>query len=186
MSDARGRILNRCETAEIFGRSLPTIDNWVRLGCPFVERGERGREWQFNSAEVLDWRERRAVAKALGGALSGDLDPAQERARKDRALAIATELKNDLATGKVVLIDDAIAAVTIQNMKLRNKLLSMPTRIASRLPEQGRAQVFTLVEAEVRSAMEELTTGGEGHVTPAEVAAERGLTAPVEEPAHGR
>ncbi len=38
---------------------------------------------------------------------SGDFDPIQERARKDRALAISTEIKNDLAQGRVVLIDEA-------------------------------------------------------------------------------
>jgi len=184
MSDARGRILNRCEIAEIFGRSLPTIDNWVRLGCPFVERGERGREWQFNSADVLDWRERRAVAKALGSAPSGELDPVQERARKDRALAIATELKNDVAIGKVVLIDVAMAAVTVQHRKLRNKLLSLPIRIASRVPEQVRAQVFDLAETEVLAAMAELTTGGEGDITLTEVEAERSRVASTEEPSH--
>ncbi|MCJ2008212.1 hypothetical protein [Methylobacterium sp. J-092] len=149
-----------------------------------IARAPRG-EYDLDAVRRQYIGHLREVAAGRQPAQPGDLDPAQERARKDRALAIATELKNDLATGKVVLIDDAIAAVTIQNMKLRNKLLSLPTRIASRLPEQGRAQVFTLVEAEVLSAMEELTTGGEGHVTPAEVAAERGLTASVEEPTHG-
>jgi len=127
-----------------------------------------------------------SAIRALSSASDGDglLDPAQERARKDRALAVATELKNDLAIGKVVLIDVAMAAVTVQHRKLRNKLLSLPIRIASRVPEQVRAQVFDLAETEVLAAMAALTTGGEGNFTLAEVEVERSLAAPDEEPAH--
>ncbi|MBY0256342.1 hypothetical protein [Methylobacterium sp.] len=149
-----------------------------------ITRAPRG-EYDLDAVRRQYIGHLREVAAGRQQAQAGDLDPAQERARKDRALAIATELKNDLAIGKVVLIDDAMAAVTVQHMKLRNKLLSLPSRIASRIPEKGRAQVFTLVEAEVLSAMAELTTGGEGHVTPAEVATQRSLTASTEEPAHG-
>ena len=100
------------------------------------------------------------------------LDPAQERARKDRALAIAAEIRNDLATGKVVLADFAITAVNIQTRKLRNKLLALPMRIATRVPDKVRAEVFALAETEIHAAMAELSSGGEAHVTQAEVEAE--------------
>jgi phage terminase Nu1 subunit (DNA packaging protein) len=53
----RGRVVNRTELAEINGVSLPTIESWVRRGCPVVQRGGRGRAWQFNTAEVRSWRE---------------------------------------------------------------------------------------------------------------------------------
>jgi phage terminase Nu1 subunit (DNA packaging protein) len=53
----RGRVVNRTELAEINGVSLPTIESWVRRGCPVVQRGGRGRAWQFNTAEVRNWRE---------------------------------------------------------------------------------------------------------------------------------
>ena len=54
---SRGRDVNRTELAEINGVSLPTIESWVRRGCPVVQRGGRGRAWQFNTAEVRNWRE---------------------------------------------------------------------------------------------------------------------------------
>jgi phage terminase Nu1 subunit (DNA packaging protein) len=53
----RGREVNRTELAEINGVSLPTVESWVRRGCPVVQRGGRGRAWQFNTAEVRNWRE---------------------------------------------------------------------------------------------------------------------------------
>ncbi|MEQ3671367.1 terminase small subunit [Pseudophaeobacter sp.] len=53
----RGRVVNRTELAEINGVSLPTVESWVRRGCPVVQRGGRGRAWQFNTADVRNWRE---------------------------------------------------------------------------------------------------------------------------------
>lgn len=53
----RGRVVNRAELAEINGVSMPTIDDWVKRRCPVVQRGGRGRAWQFNTAEVRNWRE---------------------------------------------------------------------------------------------------------------------------------
>jgi phage terminase Nu1 subunit (DNA packaging protein) len=53
----RGRVVNRAELAEINGVSMPTIDDWVKRGCPVGQRGGRGRAWQFNTAEVRNWRE---------------------------------------------------------------------------------------------------------------------------------
>jgi phage terminase Nu1 subunit (DNA packaging protein) len=54
---SRGRDVNRSDLAEINGVSMPTIDDWVRRGCPVVQRGGRGRAWQFNTADVRNWRE---------------------------------------------------------------------------------------------------------------------------------
>lgn len=53
----RGEVLNRTEMARHLGVAMPTLDEWVRRGCPVVERGGRGRQWKFNSAEVRAWRD---------------------------------------------------------------------------------------------------------------------------------
>lgn len=50
------RIMNRTKLAEFFGVAMPTIDSWVRAGCPYVQRGNRGHEWRFDALEVTDWR----------------------------------------------------------------------------------------------------------------------------------
>ena len=51
----KGKQVTRQALADVFGVSLPTIDAWVRKGCPFVEKGGRGQEWQFNTAQVSKW-----------------------------------------------------------------------------------------------------------------------------------
>ncbi len=61
-------IVNRAELASIFDISLPTVDAWVRKGCPVVERGGRGREWQFFVPDVFNWRVISEVAKRAAAA----------------------------------------------------------------------------------------------------------------------
>lgn len=57
-------LVNRVELATLCGVSLPTIDTWVRQGCPVVERGSKGRPWQFHFSEVFNWRVLKAVNDA--------------------------------------------------------------------------------------------------------------------------
>ena len=88
----------------------------------------------------------------------GNLDPAQERARKDRALAISAEIKNDIATGKVVLIDDAIAILAADLAIVRNQILGLASRIAPRLVMQREAEpIRALIYDEVIRTLEELS-----------------------------
>lgn len=87
------------------------------------------------------------------------LDPAQERARKDRALAIAAEIKNDVAAGEVVPIEAVIGEVTSQLAMVRTKLLAIPSQVAGRLPGRDRAVVQELMSEVVRAALVELSGG---------------------------
>ena len=50
------RIKNRAEVAEFFGISLPSLDAWIRNGCPFIQKGSRGISWQFDLLEVAKWK----------------------------------------------------------------------------------------------------------------------------------
>ncbi|MGY1520158.1 terminase small subunit [Luteimonas sp. A482] len=66
MSKGSGQKVNRKQLADVFGISLPTVDAWVRSGCPFDQKGERGREWAFDTADVMRWREQLARDDAGG------------------------------------------------------------------------------------------------------------------------
>ena len=57
---APGKVVNKADLANIFGVSLPTVDQWVRAGCPVEKRGGLGKEWQFACGDVLRWRCERA------------------------------------------------------------------------------------------------------------------------------
>lgn len=49
------RKANRIETAEWFDVSAPTVDGWVRDGCPYVIKGSKGVPWQFDLRAVAEW-----------------------------------------------------------------------------------------------------------------------------------
>jgi phage terminase Nu1 subunit (DNA packaging protein) len=49
------RICNKAQLAEFFEISLPTVDAWMRKGCPVVARGHRGIGYQFDLLHVLLW-----------------------------------------------------------------------------------------------------------------------------------
>lgn len=49
------REATKAECAEFFEVSLPTLENWVRRGCPFVQRGGRGVSWVFDLLAVAKW-----------------------------------------------------------------------------------------------------------------------------------
>jgi len=154
MSEHRGRALNRSELADFTGRSLPTIDAWIRAGCPFEKRGSKGKGWIFNSAAVLDWLESRAAERATEGMPKGDFDPAQERARKDRALAVQTEMKNDETRGRLIEVDKVVSQVAREYGVIRQRFMGVRGKLSDILdPLQGMR-----VEDEIVAALAELST----------------------------
>ena len=50
------RIGNKADVANFFGVSLTTVDQWLRRGCPYTQRGERGKQWQFDFLAVAIWK----------------------------------------------------------------------------------------------------------------------------------
>lgn len=84
------------------------------------------------------------------------LDPAQERARKDRALAIQTELRNDVSLGKLVSADDAQAAWTAMVVTARNHFLGLPSKLRMLVPREYQDKVHGQAEDIVHNALNEL------------------------------
>jgi phage terminase Nu1 subunit (DNA packaging protein) len=55
--------LNKAELAADLDVSLPTVDGWLRRGCPVLERGDRGRSYKFDWRDVVEWLERRNAGR---------------------------------------------------------------------------------------------------------------------------
>lgn len=95
----RGQILNRTELADHLGLAMPTIDDWIRRGCPVVERGGRGKAWKFNSADVRQWRDD-DIRSQVGGSANASMEDLRQR-----KLAAETEQAElDLARAKDELV----------------------------------------------------------------------------------
>lgn len=130
MSKGRGQKVSRRDLAAVFGVSLPTIDTWVRQGCPFDQRGGRGKEWTFDTADVARWREERAAADAG----SQDVDLEKLKARRALAECMLAELELAKAQGSVAPLEQMERAVTRAvaevQINLRGRLI---TRLVTQL-----------------------------------------------------
>jgi|APMI01.1.fsa_nt_gi hypothetical protein len=141
--------------------------------------------WSINAAATELGKDRRTVAKALDGvpadgrigvrpawllstiiaamnagasAPPGQLDPAHERARKDRALADRTEMENDVRRGELVAIADVIRLVGDDYGRVRSRILSIPSRCAPRIAaERDPAKVAAMLQDEINLALRELS-----------------------------
>jgi phage terminase Nu1 subunit (DNA packaging protein) len=112
-------IVNRTQLAEVFGVSMPTVDGWVRAGCPVVQRGSRGVEWQFETADVAKWRQDRAVTDATGDTQQdgAEIDRRTKRARMLQAeLELAESMKQVAPVDEFKRVQAARAAMVRQNV----------------------------------------------------------------------
>lgn len=151
----RGRTLNRAETAEYLGIAMTTLDDWVRRGCPAVQRGSRGKPWQFNSAEVLAWREGDIRSEADGIEFSSEKEL---RRRKLAAETGLSELEFDQARELVAPIEQIERAMAKAFGEVRANLRNvLPSRAARRLiGETEETRVKTVLSEEVDMALEAL------------------------------
>lgn len=155
----KGKQVTRQALADVFGVSLPTIDAWVRKGCPFVEKGGRGQEWQFNTAQVSKWLRDRDVEEATGG-IPDDLD--ELKIREQKAKTELTELELAERKGEVALIAEFERAQAMAFAAIRANIMNVPQRAVLQLLGETDERAFKeklkaeLVLALETSAEEEL------------------------------
>lgn len=155
----KGKQVTRQALADVFGVSLPTIDAWVRKGCPFVEKGGRGQEWQFNTAQVSKWLRDRDVEEATGG-IPDDIE--QLRIRKQKAETELAELELAEKKGEVALIAEFERAQAMVFAAIRANIMNVPQRAVLQLLGETDERAFKeklkaeLVLALETSAEEEL------------------------------
>ena len=155
----KGKQVTRQALADVFGVSLPTIDAWVRKGCPFVEKGGRGQEWQFNTAQVSKWLRDRDVEEATGG-IPDDFETL--KCRKMLADAQLAELELAERKGEVALIAEFERAQAMVFAAIRANIMNVPQRAVLQLLGETDERAFKeklkaeLVLALETSAEEEL------------------------------
>jgi len=151
----RGVILNRTETADHFGIAMTTLDDWVRRDCPVLQRGARGRPWQFNTADLMKWREAdiRAQSQGVQSASADEL--------KRRKLEAETEMAElDLAKAKdlVAPIEQIERALSKAFGEVRANLRNVvPGRTARRLVgETNQTKIKAMLLEEIDQALKAL------------------------------
>lgn len=130
MARGKGQIVNRQTLAGLWGASLPTVDAWVRAGCPYVEKGGRGKEWTFDTADVSRWHIERAQEEASGSTLQDDAALKRRRAVAD---TLTAELEFAKARDMVAPLDQVERALSKVFAEVQAKLRALPGRVAPRL-----------------------------------------------------
>lgn len=155
MSKGQGQKVNRKQLADVFGISLPTVDAWVRSGCPFDQKGERGREWSFDTADVMRWREKLARDDAGGQDVQDD---AALKRRKIAAEVKLAELELMERMGQVADLGVVERAWSRMLAELQSNLRgSFVTRCEKQLLGEDDSRTFKRVLlSEVDSALEAL------------------------------
>ena len=107
-----------------------------------------------NNAKLFDSAE---AIRALYAEIAG-LDPQQERALLDRERRKALELSNAKAERILVPLDEVSAAWSDQVMIAKNRLLSLPARVASDvLRLKSQREIESVIKAAVLEILTELS-----------------------------
>lgn len=148
----KGQEVTRQGLADIFGVSLPTIDNWVRGGCSYIQKGGRGQEWKFNTATVSNWLRDRDVEDATNG-IPDDIELL--RVRKQKAETELAELELATKKGEVALISEFEQVQAMVFAAIRANIMNVPQRAVLQLLGETDERVFKeKLKAELVLALE--------------------------------
>lgn len=152
----KGRTVNRTGLAEVFGVALPTVDMWRKDGCPVVTMGGRGKEWEFDTAEVANWLRERDVRAATGDRVT-DKDELQRR--KLAAETEKAELELAKAKGEVAPLDQVERAVARAFAEVRAGMRNLPQRTVSMLiGETDERRFKSVMMGEIDEVLKSLVT----------------------------
>lgn len=130
--EEKRQIVDRNTLAVALGIADKTILVRVQEGMPVVQRGSRGRPWQFDLTECVSWAMERAVRKAAGS-MKGDETDAELKRRLLAARVMREEIEAAKVSGSVVPLDEVEEALTSVFTEVRQGMLSIPDRVALRL-----------------------------------------------------
>lgn len=139
--------------ARIVGVQRNTLMSMVRRGCPYISKPTRkkGSQWEFNTAEVAQWRIDQAVKEAIGDVRETDVN--ELRKRKLRAETIIVELDAAKARGQVGDLDEFERQVTNASIEIRTRLKQMIARVAPMVVGLKVAEIKRILRDEVDQAL---------------------------------
>lgn len=146
-------IVNRQELSQAMGISLPTVDRWIRDGCPVKQRGTKGVAWEFMLPDVVAWWGERQRQAAAGDAPT-DMESA--KMRKVSAEAALAELELAKARGEVAPIRDFERAWSAMMATIQQNVMNVPQRVVVQLLGETNETAFKQkLRAELTLALEQ-------------------------------
>lgn len=134
---------------------MTTVDDWVKRGCPVVERGGRGKQWKFNSAQVRAWRDDDIRAESQGTQFAS-IDELKKR--KLAAETEQVELELAKAKGELVPVEQYGRALAKAFGEVRAGIRNVvPGRAARRVVgETDETRIKEVLVEEIDQALEVL------------------------------
>lgn len=148
-----------CDTdqlAEMFDVHRSTISQWIKAGMPIFERGTTGRAHKFKVADVIHWRNKRAVEAATGNT---DLLTADEaKRRKLQAEAGLQEIELAKKKGTVVDLAEFERDLSNKFAELSKNIMNVPNRVSMQIVgESDESVINQKITSELKIALEVLS-----------------------------
>jgi phage terminase Nu1 subunit (DNA packaging protein) len=132
-STPKGTLVNRAELSKILGKNVSTIDAWVAKHMPVVERGGSGKEWSFNTTDVIAWREDQLRDELSRFKPADNIELEEARRRKLVAEAGLLELELNERVKQLIPREEIEQGLNHAFITIRQRLRTIPERIAPRL-----------------------------------------------------
>lgn len=128
-----GKIVNKKELAEIFGKSEVTLTQWQKNGLPIKLEAQRGQSHQYDTEDAINWLIRREIGKLTVDDQGRVHDYEAERARLTHHQANKTELEESVLRGSLIPAETVERVQGDMVSAFRSKILSIPTKAAHAL-----------------------------------------------------
>ena len=144
--------LNRAQVAEMLMVDVVTVDQKVRRGMPYVERGAKGKQWVFDSAAIIQWERDQAVANAVGDTKKADTE--ELRRRKLAAETTIAEIEAAKARGEVAELRAVEREWASTYAAFRTRMMQIPARVATSLVgETDERAIKSVLTDEIEEAL---------------------------------
>lgn len=148
----KGKQVSKTELAEFFGVSATSVEHWIRVGCPIVQRGGKGKAWIFSTADIYDWRLDRMREEMSGKAPA---DEAELKRRLAIAKTEAAELELAKARSEVAPVEQFTRAWIKAFAEIRANMRNIPSRVVTQLiGETDETRFKSVLAGEIDQALE--------------------------------
>lgn len=148
--------LNRKQLAAVFEISLPTVDDWVRRGCPGA-RGNVAQPYQFSLPAVVKWRVGELLKREPKPTAARNADAGTLAEAELRKLTAEAELKElELAKRREQLVTaDTVRQLWRSMLTLfRVRVMALPTKRAREFAEENEwSRILEVLDADCRDCL---------------------------------
>jgi terminase small subunit / prophage DNA-packing protein len=157
-------IVNRSQIAEILGVTLPTVDQRVKEGMPFLSRPgiKKAKSWQFSPKDCINW----LVERAQKGSKTDRMGAVNLRIAE--ADATMKEIRVAESQKRLIGSEKVVALMEEQLSVVKSRFKAVPGRLAQALSvETDPETVRRLLKDEISEALDEISTPEEAPHSPA-------------------